>query len=100
MDQIRAVDGVQNLAVRHIHDPDLVGPAISDIKLAVRSDAESVWLAEMRPLIEKLSFLIEDLNPAVFTVRDEHAATRVDRYAMRKVELARTAAFGTPGLEK
>src|SRR6266849_5646994 len=94
------LDGFQNeghdLAVLDAADPDarlvrrieFVGRIIGHVENVVLVDEQAARPAELLPLQEIFSVLVECLNAVIGTVRDEQPAGGIHRQAMRRVELA------------
>src|SRR5712671_1990075 len=105
------LDGLQNeghdLAVLDAADPDaglvrrieFVGRIVGHVENVVLVDEEAARTAELLPLQEILSVLVEDLNAVVGTVGNEEPAGRIQREAMRRVELAGPGALLAPLLD-
>src|ERR1700756_1033758 len=56
--------------------------------------------AELRPLVDELSVLVEDLDAVVVAVAHEQAPARIHGERMRRIELARRRALLAPGLDE
>src|SRR5688572_8177394 len=65
-----------------------VGPAvrlrIGHVNGILRIDEHAARTAELLPLIEKLSVLVEDLDAVVGPIGDEDPSARIDRDAVRQ----------------
>ena len=59
-------------------------------------DVDAARPAELRPLLDELAVLIEDLDAVVAAVADEQAAPRIHRERVRLIELARPGARACP----
>ena len=62
---------------------------VGDVEHVVLVDEDAARPAELRPLVDELAVLVEDLDAVVAAVADEQAALRVERERVRLVELAR-----------
>ena len=84
--------------------PDLDAPVLSGdghVQDIVLVDPDAARASELRPLIQKAPFLIEDLDPAISPVGDEDPSLRVHRQSMRADDLARLRALlRAPGLDE
>src|SRR5467141_6097 len=103
------LDESGNLAVLGAADPDtllearvgLVGRLrVGDVDHVVLVNEHAARPADLLPLGEELAILIEDLDAAVETVGDEHAAGGIEGDPMRPVELALRLALLAPGLDE
>ena len=100
-----ALDGVvfapgheaQHLAVADLAPADAVAEAgiifrvrqrIRDVDHVVPGDEDAAGPAELLPFAQELALLVEDLDAVVGAVGDEDASLRVDREAVRRIELA------------
>src|ERR1700730_8317777 len=63
-------------------------------------DENSARPAELLPLRDVVSVLVEDLNPIVVAISDEKAALRIEGQAMRDVEFARAGSLRSPRLDE
>src|SRR6185503_3041090 len=63
-------------------------------------DVDAAWTSELFPLIDELPILIEYLDAAVAAVRDENAAARVDRDAVRRIEFTWSRSTLAPRLDE
>ena len=61
---------------------------IGDVDRVVFRDRDAARPAELRPLVEKLAVLIEDLDAVVVAIADKEAAARVQGNRVRHVEFA------------
>src|SRR5262249_25506127 len=73
---------------------------IGYIKDVVAVDVGSARPAELLPLSDEISLLIEDLDAVVAAVADEDPSLRIDGDCVRRVELARGRAFLAPRLDE
>src|SRR5262245_48708351 len=71
---------------------------IGYIKDVVAVDVDSARPAELLPLSDEISLLIEALAPVVAAVADEDPSLRIDGDCVRRVELAGGRAFLAPRL--
>src|SRR5690606_38598668 len=72
--------------------PVLVRHTVPDVDHVLGVDEDNAGPAELRPHLEQISLLIEDLDAVVAAVRHDHAAPRIDLDVVRVVELAGIAA--------
>src|SRR5262245_27679037 len=63
------------------------GFRIRDIDRVVFCDRDAAGPAELVPLIEELSVLVENLDAVVFAIADEKPAARIHRDRMRFADL-------------
>ena len=74
-----------------VNDPVLALPILiaavltghRDIQRVVLVDPDAARAAELRPLIEEASVLVENLNATVASIGDEEPPLRIDGEAMR-----------------
>src|SRR5688572_31578526 len=86
---LQPLDALEDFAVFRIDDEQKAGlGAIDDVEL-VAFDEHAPRRAEVRPLRQELPFLIEHLHALVAAIADIEAAIRIDRDAVRLVELSR-----------
>ena len=62
---------------------------VGHVDHVVLVDEDAARPAELRPLVDELAVLIEDLDPVVVAIADEQPAARIDRERVRLIELAR-----------
>src|SRR5258707_1872677 len=63
-------------------------------------DKNSARPAELLPLLNVVSVLVENLNPVVVAIADEQAPFGIEGQAMRQVEFARAGSFFPPRLDE
>src|SRR5262249_8320204 len=63
-------------------------------------DENAARPAELRPLVDIVAVLIENLDAVVVAVADEQVPARIHRERMRGIDLTRGAAFLAPGLDE
>src|SRR5439155_14279922 len=69
---------------------DLAAIVLGHVDRVVVVDIEKCRADQLgRPDGQQFAFLVEDLDPIVFAVRDQHTPAAVDPHAMRQVELSR-----------
>ena len=73
---------------------------VGHVQRVVLRDVEAARSAELRPLLEELAVLIEELDAVVVAVRDEQPAPRVERERMRYEELSGGGARTSPLLQE
>src|SRR6267378_2065686 len=101
----------RHLAVLGAADPDAALPVgarlVDRARLRIRNiddivlvDVDAARAAELRPLVDEVAVLIEDLDAVVAAVAKEQPAARVHRQRVRAVDLAGCAALLAPGLDE
>ena len=75
------------------------GLGIRDVDRVVGGDVNATRPAELAPLIEVGTVLIENLNPIVLAVTDEQTTARVHRDRVRLADLAAPRALSSPLFE-
>src|SRR5262249_52063318 len=73
---------------------------IGDVDDVVLVDEDAARPAELRPLVEVVALLIEDLDAVVLAVADEQPAARIHGQRVGNIDLARTGALLAPGLDE
>src|SRR5258708_3613924 len=74
---------------------------ISDIQgIGLPVDVDSARSAELEPLGDELSVLVENLNAVVLTIADEEPTARIERQRVRDVEFSGAHPFLAPGLDE
>src|SRR5205085_1418047 len=73
---------------------------VCGVQNVVLVDVYAARAAELPPLIDEVPILIEDLNPAVLTVRHEQSPARIDRDPVRRIEFAGAASLLAPRLHE
>ena len=87
------------LSVRvEFHYP--VIPPINHPDVLVRSDEETVGVADARPFLQEISVCVEYLNAFVLAIPDVDVSLTVHRDAVRQIEFARPASIFPPSLQK
>src|SRR5262245_43478265 len=77
----------------------VVCPAYADVNRAICPDRDREHTPDLlraKPLALEHAVAIEDLNPRVLAVGDEHVAALPERQPVRVAELARPGAFLAP----
>src|SRR3977135_1156978 len=69
---------------------------VNDVVLVDRNSARP---AELLPLRDIVSFLVEDLDPIVIAIPDEQPSFRIEGQAMRYVDLPRPGSLLSPHLD-
>src|SRR5216684_3796734 len=101
----------RHLAVLGAADPDAALPVgarlVDRARLRIRNiddivlvDVDAARTAELRPLVDEIAVLIEDLDTVVAAVAKEQPAARIHRQRVRAVDLAGRAALLAPGLDE
>src|SRR5882757_8547506 len=99
-------DGIADAA-----DPDAALPSvmvlrhrfrfgIGDIDGVVLVDEDAARPAELRPLVDEVAVLVEDLDAVVAAVAEKQPSLRIHRERMRTVHLAGACALLAPGLDE
>src|SRR5260370_6944902 len=70
---------------------------VNDVVLV---DGNSARPAELLPLRDVVSFLVEDLDPIVIAIPDEQPSFRIEGQAMRYVELPWAGSLLSPHLDE
>src|SRR3954453_3474233 len=73
---------------------------IGDIDHVLLVDEDTAWAAELEPLVDVVSVLVENLDAVVLTIANEEASARIHRQRVRDIEFARARAFLPPGLDE
>src|SRR5579872_401498 len=73
---------------------------VSHVDHIVLVDEDSARAAELRPLLDELSVLVEDLDAVVGAVADEKPALGIERERVGDVELPWFGAVRAPGLDE
>src|SRR5262249_61244361 len=73
---------------------------VGDVERVVLVDKHSARPAELLPLFEKFSILIEDLDPIVPPVTNKQTAARIHGQGVGRIELARAGSFLSPGFDE
>src|SRR6266478_2035732 len=73
---------------------------IGHVNDVILVDENPAGLAELLPLIEKFSILIEDLDPVVSAVGDEETSFRIESKRVGRLELAGTLPFLPPRFDE
>src|SRR5215475_13019711 len=73
---------------------------IGDVDNIALVDVDAARAAELRPLVEIIAVLIEDLDAIVIAVTDKKVSARIHRERVRGVELARSGSLLAPGLDE
>src|SRR5579871_161605 len=79
---------------------DRAGLRVGHVDDVVLVDVDAARPAELRPLVDEVSVLIEDLDTVVAAVAKEQPAARIHRQRVRAVHLAGGAALLAPGLDE
>src|SRR5258707_13192281 len=101
----------RHLAVLGAADPDAALPVgarlVDRARLRIRHvdhvvlvDVDAARAAELRPLVDEVAVLIENLDAVVAAVAKKQPAARVHRKRVRAVDLAGRAALLAPGLDE
>src|SRR5206468_10433902 len=77
-----------------------VGLMVGDVECVVRVDEHAARPAELFPLFEEFSILVEALNPIVPAVTNEQPATRIHSQVVRRIEVTRRGTLLPPGLDE
>ena len=96
-------------AVLRAADVDAARPAgvalvvrlvVRDVQRVVGRNVDAARPSELRPLLQEVAVLIEDLNAVVVAVGDEQPALRIQRERVRHEELTGLAARAAPFLDE
>jgi hypothetical protein len=91
-----AADADAFLPARFVFAP---GFGIGDVHSVVFGDVDAAGTAELRPGVDVIAVLIEDLNAIVGTIADEETPARIDGDGVGRKEFAGARAFVPPGLD-
>src|SRR5213593_1655217 len=102
--RLKSSDHILNLSV--LDDDDRIAVHVANVDGIVSSDGDSSWLlqSDVRPLLDKGSILIENLNTRFLRFRlfvnHEQSSLRIQRERMWDVELPVLRSFCAPCLDK
>src|SRR5437016_8678577 len=77
-----------------------VGLMVGDVECVIRVDKHAARPAELFPLFEEFSILIEDLDPIVAAVTNKQTAARIHSQVVRRIEVTRRGTLLPPGLDE
>ena len=73
---------------------------VGDVDVVALVDEDPARPAELRPLLDEVAVLIEDLNAVVVAVADEQPPFGIERERVRLIEFARAGAGLAPALDQ
>src|SRR5438046_5197691 len=77
-----------------------VGLMVGDVECVIRVDKHAARPAELFPLFEEFSILIEDLDPIVAAVTNKQPAARIHTKVVRRIEVTSRVPLLPPVLDE